>query len=311
MAASLASTSFSRTRVRRDRPADPEARRERLGERAEVDHGLGVVGVQRGQRVAVEPEQAVGVVLEHQDAVPPGDLDDARPALGRQRDAGGVVVVGHRVEELDAAALRPQARSASSSASGTRPVVVQRHVDDVGLVGAEDAERADVAGRLGEHDVPGVDEDPGHEVERLLRPGGDDDVVGVRLRPAAGAITSMILSRRPGSPWPGAVLQRHGAALRHEPGQRLGDDVERKGREVRHAAGQRDHLGPAGDGEQGADLGGGHARGSGRRRRRPSGRGASRPAGRELARPPGVAASSLAAAPRTFVVASFQLFVVR
>ena len=66
-------------RVRRQRPADPEPGREGLGERAEVDHALGLVGPQRPQRLAVEAEQAVGVVLEDQDVLAPADVEDLGP----------------------------------------------------------------------------------------------------------------------------------------------------------------------------------------------------------------------------------------
>ena len=54
---------------------------------------------------------------------------------------------------------------------------------DIGLVGPEDAECADVGGCLRDDDVTRVDEDAGHQVERLLGPGGDDDVVGVGVDP--------------------------------------------------------------------------------------------------------------------------------
>jgi hypothetical protein len=53
-------------RVRGERPADPEARREGLREGAEVDDALAVVGPQRALRLTVEAEQTVRVVLEDQ-----------------------------------------------------------------------------------------------------------------------------------------------------------------------------------------------------------------------------------------------------
>jgi hypothetical protein len=52
-------------------------------------------------------------------------------------------------------------------------------VDDLGLERREGAERPDVRRGLGEHDVAGVAEDAGQQVEALLGADGDDDVVRV------------------------------------------------------------------------------------------------------------------------------------
>ena len=70
----------------------------------------------RGQRLGVEAEQPVRVVLEDEDAVAPGDLDDLRSPLEREGHAGRVVEVRHGVEELDALALGLEARDASGRA---------------------------------------------------------------------------------------------------------------------------------------------------------------------------------------------------
>ena len=96
-----ASTSFSRTACGASAQPTRKPGRERLGERAEVDHALGLVGAQRAMRLLVEAEQAVGVVLEHQHVGLAADLEDLRAPLGGQGHAGGVVEVRDRVEELD------------------------------------------------------------------------------------------------------------------------------------------------------------------------------------------------------------------
>ena len=80
--ASAASTSFSRTPCGRDGVADPKPGREDLGERAEVDDALGVVGAQRARDDAVEAEQPVGVVLEHEQS---GRLSDGEHGLAARR----------------------------------------------------------------------------------------------------------------------------------------------------------------------------------------------------------------------------------
>ena len=63
---------------------------------------------------------------------------------------------------------------------GDEAVLVHRDVVDLGLVRPEDHHRGDVARALGEHDVAGVEEELAEELERVLRSGGDHDVVGAR-----------------------------------------------------------------------------------------------------------------------------------
>ena len=63
-------------------PAQPQAGREDLRERAEVDHELAAVErVQRRQRLALVAEHPVGVVLEHEQLAPCGR---SRPAAARR-----------------------------------------------------------------------------------------------------------------------------------------------------------------------------------------------------------------------------------
>ena len=77
---------------RRRGPAQPQAGREDLRERAEVDHELAAVErVQRRQRLALVAQHPVRVVLEHEQLAPAGDLDQPPPALERHRHAGGVL----------------------------------------------------------------------------------------------------------------------------------------------------------------------------------------------------------------------------
>ncbi len=249
-------------RVRGGRPADPQTGREGLGERAEVDHALVVHRAQRRQRLGVETQQAVGVVLQHQHAVTPGHLEHARPPLERERHARGVVEVGDGVQQLHGAAGGVQRGEGAVEGVRVEPVVVHRGVDDLGLVGAEDPERADVAGGLGDHDVARVAEHPGDQVERLLRAGGDHDVVGVRADALLGHHRADRLAQS-GITLPGAVLQRGGAGAGDQVVHHLGHGVHRQRGEVGHPAGERDHLGPAGDGEQRPDLGRRHAAGAG------------------------------------------------
>ena len=133
---------------------------------------------------------------------------------------------------------------------------------DLRLRGLEHAERADVGRALGEHHVARVEEEPGDQVEGLLAADGDDDVVRRGAAAASmpeSAITSQIRSRSSRVPWPMPYCRVVGAVLGGEPAEHLADRVERQRGDVRGAAGERDDLGTAGDGEQCSDLRGGHA----------------------------------------------------
>ena len=103
------------------------------------------------------------------------------------------------------------------------------------------------------HDVAGVAEHPGHEVDGLLAADGDDDVVGVGRDPFECHHVADLVAQG-GVALTGAVLHRLGAVLADETADRGGDRVEGESGDVGHAAGERDDLGPAGHGEQGADL---------------------------------------------------------
>src|SRR5665647_1877207 len=86
------------------RPSHPKSRREGLGEGPEIDDAFIGHRAHGGRRITVETEQAVGVVLEHQDAVTLADLQDLWSSLQGQRGASRVVEVRDGVEELDALA---------------------------------------------------------------------------------------------------------------------------------------------------------------------------------------------------------------
>ena len=136
------------------------------------------------------------------------DLEHLGAPLDGQRDAGRVVEVRDRVQELRRDALRRERAQRVAQQLGDQPVLVHRDVHDPGLVRGEAAERADVGRTLGEHDVAGVAVDAGDEVERHLRADGDDDVV--RVGPDALERPSPRRSARAaaGRALRGAVLQR-------------------------------------------------------------------------------------------------------
>ena len=76
----------------------------------------------------------------------------AAPVVG-EGDAGRVVEVRDRVQELDPAAGRLDVLDSGDQRLRDQPVVIHRHVHDLRLVGLERPERTDVGRRLGQDDV--------------------------------------------------------------------------------------------------------------------------------------------------------------
>jgi len=97
---------------------------------------------------------------------------------------------------------------------------------------ASGIQRAHVGGSLDQHHVARVDEDPGHQVQGLLRADGDHDLVGVsadllgRHHVADPLPQSRVALR-------GAVLQRGRALAGDQLADHLAHDVERERGNVR------------------------------------------------------------------------------
>ena len=130
----FAATSCATTSAGPGRPAEAHAGEERLRRRARLDDDVRREAPEARQRVAVEAELAVGDVLDDQEAVAARELDERRAPLGREADAGRVLVVGDRVERASAAG---RAASRRSSSSTSRPSLVHRDATSVGLEAAE------------------------------------------------------------------------------------------------------------------------------------------------------------------------------
>jgi hypothetical protein len=216
---------------------------------------------QGGRRLPLEAQQRVRVVLHDEEIVFLSDLEELEPTLRAQGHPRRVLEVRDDVEELDALARALTRGDALAEGLGDQSVLVHRDVDDLGLGGGEGAECPHVGGRFGEHDVTGVEQDPADEVQGLLTAHGHDDVVR-RGGDADEAHDLADLLTEPRVTLAAAVVQGHGTALEHELAQHLPHRIEGQRRRVWRAAGQADHLGPAGNGEQGSDLRGGHTAGA-------------------------------------------------
>ena len=171
-------------RRRGHRPAQPDPRGEDLREGAEVDDVVAAVElVERRQRLALVAQQPVGIVLEHQQLVLAGQLDQPPPSLQRERRPGRVLEARHRVDELRPPAGGGELVELSLQQVHPHPLRVALDLDHVGFVAAEDRDRARVGRRLADHRVAGIDQGLAEQVDRLLPAGSDDHVLGLGEHP--------------------------------------------------------------------------------------------------------------------------------
>ncbi len=145
---------------------------------------------------------------------------------------------------------------------------------ELGLVGREGLQRAEVGGRLHRHRAAGIDQHLGHQIEALLRAGGDEHLAGVAGQALGLHLGGHPLAQRTVA-FAGGVLQRGAALLGQHARGGLGHGLDREGLGRGQAAGQRDDAGALGDLQDLAD------------RRRVQARGAARelPGGRHGAGP--------------------------
>ena len=186
---------------RAGRPPEPEPGGEDLRERPDLHDDAGVERPQRRLGGAVVGELAVGDVLDDEEPVPRGELDDHAAALARERDAARVLVVGVRVEEL-----RPQpGRERGGERVDVEPVAVDGDGLDAGTVARIGHERAEVDRRLDDDRVAGLEENVIAAswiasmpplVTRISSSAG--------ARPSTASRRSARYARKPGSPRVGA-----------------------------------------------------------------------------------------------------------
>ena len=242
--------------LRRHDPAGAQARREHLRHGAEV-HDVVRERLQRQHVAAVVAQAAVGVVLHHHEAVLLRKLQQALAAGGHHGHAAGVLEVRDGVEELEARVALADARELLFQEVHAHALVVERDAADVGLVGAERLERAQVGGAFRQHDVAGVQKRLGNEVERFLSARGDHDVLGLGAHADVAHEVAEHLLRLHAAVG-GAVLQRHGTLVVARGARGRADGGVRQQRHVGHAAGERDDVGVRRGGEQVAHGGRAH-----------------------------------------------------
>ena len=151
-------------RRRRDEPADPQRRRDRLRDRAHVGHALRVEALQGPDRLAVVAVLGVVVVLEHEGVAVGRPREQRGAPLGREHDAGRVLV--RRGDEH-------RAHVAAIEGVDVEPAAVDRDGNPF---------QADRRDRLAQVGAPGLLDGDASHAARRQRPAGE----GEPLRQARG-----------------------------------------------------------------------------------------------------------------------------
>ena len=163
---------FGVERRGRHQVAQAQAGRQNFRKRAQVDTAFGVARRQRRRGRLVKPQVAVGVVFEQWQAGVLRDLDHLGAAGFGHAAPGRVLEVGQQVGK---------ARTGRLSAQVLRhhAFVVRGHADNLRLHRGEGLQGAQIGGALDQHLGARIDQHFGHQVQTLLRAGGDQHLCGL------------------------------------------------------------------------------------------------------------------------------------
>ena len=234
-----------------DDEADAQAGSQHLGERAHVDHALGVACSQGQGRLLLVPEVAVGIVLDQGDVPFPGHLHEGLTAGIAHGAAGGILEVGQHIGQTR---LVGTAADLPGEVLDQHAFVIAVHADGHGLHGGEGLQRAEVGGLLDQQTAALVQEHLADQVQRLLAAGGDQDLLGIDV---PGQEVGNCLAQR-GKAFGGRVLQGCGAVALHHGLAGFGERVQGEGLGGGQAASHADDAGAVGQLEDLADGGGVH-----------------------------------------------------
>ena len=191
-------------------PADAVAGGQDLGEGAQVNHqALGIQALQGGQILALEPQLAIGVILDDGDLVTVDDLHELVAALQVPGAAGGVLEIGDDVDHLHPLGGGQDLLQLLHD----HAAVVGGHLDEPGLAGLEGVDGAQIGRAFQQHHVTGIQEHPGGEIQALLGAGGHQDVVGVGVDVVLGQHPLGDLLAQTGMTLGGRILKSRAAVL--------------------------------------------------------------------------------------------------
>jgi len=189
---------------------------------AEDDAALRRQAVERGQRLALKSQLAVGVVLQNGEVELLGQFQEPPPTLQREIDARGVVEVGDSVEELGRRAGAAQRAQLFFQRVDAHALFVEGHHLDACLQLAQRPQPAHERRRLDDGHVAGVDERHRHHGQAVVGAIDDEHFVGgdIDAFPALEFIGERLA--QPDEPGRVAIHERHRPLVAE---QHLGDDL--------------------------------------------------------------------------------------
>ena len=218
---------------RQDHVTDAQARKQRLGEGADVDRPIvRVEPLHAGRGLARVVELAVVVVLDDPGLVLPRPFDHREPPIQRQRRAGRELMRGRQEDRPGRARRIVQARHLHA-------LVVERHGDTRQPGGIERLAGTVVDGVFDEDPVARVEQYGCAQGQRLLRAGQHQHTLGRGARPPLkiDVVRDGASQRLHALGW--AVSQGLGAiVLQHLAFQAL-PGSQRKAARLRHPGGER------------------------------------------------------------------------
>ena len=163
-------------RRRQHQVAQPQLRRQRLGERADVEHpAIRIHGLQRIDRPLAIAEFAVVVVLHDPGTVLPGPLQQFHPPGHGQHTAQRKLVRRRHVG---------QPHSVTTGQPGrVQPLGVHRHGEQPGPNGLETLAGHRITRLLEDKRISGLQQQPRTKVQRLLGAVHDEDLPGITHQP--------------------------------------------------------------------------------------------------------------------------------
>jgi len=199
-------------------PADAQAGPEELAHRADGDHGF-VEGGGGWERVAFEGQIGDRLVDDERRAGRAREGDQLLAVGGREREAGGVLVVEDQVGEPGRCLAQGCGEHLEVPA-----VLEHRHRNGPRAGGADRVKCGRVGRMLDQHAVAGPREHAQQQGERVQRPGGHEHLVGRGRRATGGQVPRDLLAQ---DRQPGRVVARTGQVPRQLGGGRRERRVQR------------------------------------------------------------------------------------
>ena len=231
---------FAVDRFRGHHKAQAQARGQHFGERAHVEHTLGVAGRQRQGGFALKAQVAIGVVLDQRNVQFAGFVHQGLAALLAHGAPRGVLKVGQHIGK---AGFVSAAARLGSEIINQHALIVAGHTDSDRLHRGKGLQSAQVGRALNEHTTVFVQKDLADQIQGLLRAADDQHLLRIDI---PGQKIGHRLAQR-GQSFSGGILQGCRAITLQYGITRSLEGADREGLRGRQAACHADDAGAVGE----------------------------------------------------------------